>query len=331
MAVAPQRGPKRGRRSRRPAVEQPGQVLRLLPGRRHRDHPGGYLTDPSQLPQRPCPRPGRQLARAQAGNNLRRRPPERPDPIRRGAGSRRLERDLPQRPHRIHACQLTNQRRSPGTDDRDRPGFRIAQPLYGRPRRGQEHRVIRRGIRHRAGGEWVTPRRMTTVSELAGQLAGRVRNLARTACYPQQLEPLACAVTRRSSLPSWSSRRSIDSVTSEFTRRTRRTGRRRPAGGRLAVRVVRWSARLRPRAVLLDAGNPLGAGDRRHSAGKQHRPGRTLSRPTVAHLRSPCVVGMRTASSAIPSPARRESAHGRPASTEARSAALPLTHRRAVG
>jgi hypothetical protein len=101
MAVAPHRGAKRGRRSWRAAVEQPGQVVRLLIGRRLHDHLGGYLADPGQLPQRPVPQPGRQLVRAQPGDDLG-RAPERPDPVRRRAGPLKLERDLPQRLHRIH-------------------------------------------------------------------------------------------------------------------------------------------------------------------------------------------------------------------------------------
>jgi hypothetical protein len=53
VAVAPHGLPQRGRRSRRPAVKQAGQVPRLLPGDRLRDHLGGHLTDPGELPQRP--------------------------------------------------------------------------------------------------------------------------------------------------------------------------------------------------------------------------------------------------------------------------------------
>jgi hypothetical protein len=109
VAVTPQGGPQRGRRGRRPAVEQPGQVLRLLPGRRLRDHLGGHLADAGKLPERPGRHPVRQLARAHPGDDLG-RPPERPDPVRRRSGSLELERDLPQRLHRIHACQLTNHR-----------------------------------------------------------------------------------------------------------------------------------------------------------------------------------------------------------------------------
>ncbi len=94
------------RRSRRPAAEQPGQVLRLLPGYRLRDHLGGHLTDPGELPQRPGPHPVGQLARAQPGGDLG-GAPERPDPVRRRAGPLKLEGDLPQRPRRVHISQVT--------------------------------------------------------------------------------------------------------------------------------------------------------------------------------------------------------------------------------
>jgi hypothetical protein len=40
-------------------------VLRLLPGPRLRDHLGGHLADPGQLPQRPGPHPAGQLAPGQ--------------------------------------------------------------------------------------------------------------------------------------------------------------------------------------------------------------------------------------------------------------------------
>ena len=107
VAVTPHRGAQRGRRGRRPAAEQPGQVLRVLTGRRLRDHLRGRLADPGQLPQRPGPHPVGQLGRAQPGDDLG-GAPERPDPVRRRAGTFELERDLPQRPYRIHTGQLTS-------------------------------------------------------------------------------------------------------------------------------------------------------------------------------------------------------------------------------
>jgi len=107
MAVTPHRRAQRGRRRRRPAAEQPGQVLRLLAGRRLRDHLRGGLADPGKLPQRPGPHPPVQLPRTQPGYDLG-GAPERPDPVSRRAGPLKLERDLPQRPHRIHTSQPTS-------------------------------------------------------------------------------------------------------------------------------------------------------------------------------------------------------------------------------
>ena len=107
VAVAPHRGAQRGRRGRRPAAEQPGQVLRLLAGCRLRDHLRGSLADPGQLPQRPGPHPFGQLGLAQPGDDLG-GAAERPDPVGRRAGTFELERDLPQRPYRIHTGQLTS-------------------------------------------------------------------------------------------------------------------------------------------------------------------------------------------------------------------------------
>ena len=140
VAVAPHRGPQRGRRGGRAAVEQPGQVLRLLAGRRLRDHLGGYLADPGQLPQRPGPHPAGQLPRAQPGDDLG-GAPERPDPVRRRAGPLKLERDLPQRPRRIHACQLTNHRR------RDRSGLGSVVTFPARGRRPPDARPASRSPR----------------------------------------------------------------------------------------------------------------------------------------------------------------------------------------
>jgi len=90
-------------------------AVRLLPGRRLRDHLSGHLTDPGKLPQRPIPNPAGQFASTQPGDHLS-GPPERPDPVRGRTGSLKLEGDLPQRPPRIHTSQPTDHDHRPTAD-----------------------------------------------------------------------------------------------------------------------------------------------------------------------------------------------------------------------
>ena len=147
---------------------------------------GGYLADPGQLPQRPGPHPAGQLPRAQPGDHLG-GAPERPHPVRRRAGPLKLERDLPQRPRRIHACQLTDQRRRPTVPDRRRTLSGSSRPAF---LPGREAPLL--GLR--AGAGHPGARRHA----VAASPAGEVPVLRRDACPAPVVDGApACGGRRR--------------------------------------------------------------------------------------------------------------------------------------
>jgi hypothetical protein len=101
VAVTAQRRPHRGGLRRRGLGEQRGQVSRLLAARRLSDDLGGGRADPGQVLQRAQAYPAVELTRWQVPGHLG-GPPERPHPVGRRTGPLQLERDLPQRPNRLH-------------------------------------------------------------------------------------------------------------------------------------------------------------------------------------------------------------------------------------
>src|SRR5258708_9166972 len=91
--------------SDKPRMSLEYSLARLLACRRLRDRLGGDRPYPRQLPQRSLGQPGLQSVRRKLRHHLG-RPAERPDPIGRRARPLELERDLPQRPDRVHRQAL---------------------------------------------------------------------------------------------------------------------------------------------------------------------------------------------------------------------------------
>ena len=100
MAVAAQRRAQAVPRRRRLVGQQPGQVAGLAAGRGLGDDLGRGRADAWQRLQRARLHPAAELARRQPAEHLG-GPPEGPDAVGRRPAPLQLERDPPQRPHRV--------------------------------------------------------------------------------------------------------------------------------------------------------------------------------------------------------------------------------------